>query len=343
MPIAGVALQVSVLVVLGVGGFRVASGALSIASLIAFIILLFKLYDPVRKFAFFYNAFQQAMGAGSSIFTFFDADDDVKERPHAVTLKRFQKSIHFKSVGFSYSTEEGEHQILHDIDLEVHAGEVLALVGPSGAGKSTLVDMLFGLRQPTNGTITIDGIKLDDANIDAWRTRTSACFQDHLRLELAARESVGAGDLPRIHDDAAIRRALAQADADTLVPDLDMLLGLRLGGTELSGGEWQRIANARANMRSHPLLLALDEPTSALDALAERAAFDRYAAAARTLNGDAGTITVMVSHRLASVRNADLIVVLDQGSVIEYGSHDELIRAGNGYAELYDLQARHYR
>ena len=124
----------------------------------AFIILLFKLYDPVRKFAYFYNSFQQAMGASSSIFGFFDTKDDVKERPHAATLQAvFASRIKFENVGFSYSTEEGEHQILHNVDLEVRAGEVLALVGPSGAGKSTLVNLIPRFFDVTSGRILIDG------------------------------------------------------------------------------------------------------------------------------------------------------------------------------------------
>ena len=133
---------VAIALLLLIGRNEIKDGHMTIGIFGAFIIALFKLYDPVRKFAFFYNSFQQAMGASSSIFAFFDVQDDIKEKQHAVALQRFDKSIQFQNVGFSYSTEKGEHQILHHVDLDVNAGEVLALVGPSGAGKSTLVNLI---------------------------------------------------------------------------------------------------------------------------------------------------------------------------------------------------------
>jgi subfamily B ATP-binding cassette protein MsbA len=134
-----------------IGRNEIMHGRMTMGIFGAFIILLFNLYDPVRKFAYFYNSFQQAMGASSSIFGFFDTKDDVKERPHAKALKEFAQSVQFEDVGFSYSTEEGEHQILHNVDLEVRAGEVLALVGPSGAGKSTLVNLIPRFFDVTSG------------------------------------------------------------------------------------------------------------------------------------------------------------------------------------------------
>ncbi|HEV2214973.1 MAG TPA: ABC transporter ATP-binding protein, partial [Terracidiphilus sp.] len=148
-----------------IGRNQIQHGRMTLGLFAAFIFLLFKLYDPVRRFAFFYNSFQQAMGASASIFGFFDAEDDVKERARAVTLKSFGQSIRFDDVGFSYSTGEGEHQILHNVDLDVSAGEVVALVGPSGAGKSTMVNLIPRFFDVTSGRILIDGHDIRDLTL----------------------------------------------------------------------------------------------------------------------------------------------------------------------------------
>ena len=141
-PLMDIIGAIAIAMLLWIGRNEIKHGHMTLGVFASFILLLFKLYDPVRKFALFYNSFQQAMGASASIFGYFDGKDDVVERPHASTFTRFRQSIKFENVGFSYSTDEGEHQILHNVDLEVNAGEVLALVGPSGAGKSTLVNLI---------------------------------------------------------------------------------------------------------------------------------------------------------------------------------------------------------
>src|ERR1039458_375094 len=169
---------VAIAMMLFIGRKEILHGRMTMGMFGAFIILLFKLYDPVRKFAYFYNSFQQAMGASSSMFGFFDTEDDVKERPHAVTLKRFHRSIQFQNVGFSYSTEEGEHQILHNIDLDVNAGEVLALVGPSGAGKSTLVNLIPRFFDVSTGAILIDGHDLRDLTLASLRRNVAQVTQE---------------------------------------------------------------------------------------------------------------------------------------------------------------------
>jgi subfamily B ATP-binding cassette protein MsbA len=175
----------------------------------AFIILLFKLYDPVRKFAYFYNSFQQAMGAGSSIFAFFDAEDDVKERPHAMTLKKFQRSIRFENVGFSYSSEDGEHQILHNIDLDVHAGEVLALVGPSGGGKSTLVNLIPRFFDVSTGSIKIDGQDIRSLTLASLRRMVAQVAQETILFNDTVRNNIAYGqpDVKASVVEAAARNA----------------------------------------------------------------------------------------------------------------------------------------
>jgi ATP-binding cassette subfamily B protein len=237
--------------------------------------------------------------------------------------------------------------VLDRIDLHLPAGSAVAVVGENGAGKTTLVKLLTGMYPPTSGQVLIDDVPLDDIDLDAWRERTAATFQDFVRFELLAGETIGLGDLPRLDDDAALAAAIHRADADAVTGELAGGLATPLGrsfsgGQELSGGQWQRLALARGMMRDVPLLLILDEPTASLDAITEAALFERYLTA-RTLAAEAGAITLLVSHRFSTVRMADLIVVLDQGRIAAAGSHADLMRSGGLYAELYELQARAYR
>jgi ATP-binding cassette subfamily B protein len=201
--------------------------------------------------------------------------------------------------------------------------------------------------RPTSGRILIDGVDLAELDVTEWRTRLTAAFQDFVRFEFTLGESVGVGDLPRIGEHYGVRAALARAGSDELEhklqEGLDTQIGTRYtGGRDLSGGEWQRIALARALLREAPLLVLLDEPTASLDPLTEGALFDRLIKAAREFEAALGTITLLVSHRFSTVRAADMIVVLDHGRVLESGSHEQLMAAGGTYRELYELQARAY-
>jgi len=258
---------------------------------------------------------------------------------------RLRSGVTLQNVGFRYPG--GGADALTDLSLELPAGGVVAIVGENGAGKSTLVKLLFGLYQPTAGRILVDGVAITQFDLARWRDRTSACFQDFLKLELIAQESIGAGDLPRVTDREAVMAAASRAGATDVVEGLalglDTQFGHRFGGAELSGGQWQKVAIGRAMMRESPLLLALDEPTGALDPLAEQQIFQSYTELARELGRSTGAITVLVSHRFSTVRMADLIVVLDEGAIREVGDHAALVAANGLYAELYELQAQHYR
>ena len=254
-----------------------------------------------------------------------------------------RSGITLSGVGFTYP--QADSPALRDVDLQLPAGSSVALVGENGAGKTTLVKLLLRLYEPTSGSIRVDDTGLDAIDVASWRTRCSAGFQDFDRFEFSAATTVGVGDLPRSDDRAALDRALERGDATEVVaqlPDgLDTQLGTAWsGGVDLSVGQWQRLALARAFMRPEPLLLVLDEPTAALDPESEHALFERFARATRR---SAGGITVLVSHRFSTVRMADLIVVMHEGRVRELGSHDELMAAGGLYAELYTLQAQAYR
>jgi ATP-binding cassette subfamily B protein len=249
--------------------------------------------------------------------------------------------------GVHYRYPGADRDSLRDIDLELPPGTVVAIVGENGAGKSTLVKLLTGMYDPTAGGITVDRIDLADIDLTAWRARTTGAFQDHANLELLARESIGAGEVSRIRDDVAVVQALRDGAAEDVLDALPDGLDTQLGstwpdGVDISGGQWQRLAIARAMMRRLPLLLVLDEPTSALDAATEHALFERYTTAAK-MAGRQGAITILVTHRFSTVAAADLVVVLDSGRIAEIGTHAQLIAAAGAYAELYELQARGYR
>lgn len=237
---------------------------------------------------------------------------------------------------------------LRNVTLTIPAGATVALVGENGAGKSTLVKLLCGFYEPSAGRLLVDDVELCGDAIHQWRARMATLFQDFARLQLTLRENVGVGHLPSLGDDAALLAAIHAAQAGEVVDQVsggfDGLLGRDYGdGTQLSGGQWQRLGLARAFMRPRPLLLALDEPAAALDAPAEHALFERFRDAARQARQETGAVTLFVSHRLSTVRAADLIIVLDRGRVVELGDHAQLMARGGHYAELFRLQARAYR
>ena len=254
--------------------------------------------------------------------------------------------IDLQDVSFIYPGTEWE--VLTNVNLHFPAGCTVAIVGENGAGKSTLVKLLGRLYEPTSGAIKVDGIDIRAFPIEEWRRRMSAGFQDFTRFEMIAQEVVGVGDLPFIQDEGAVSSALLRAKASDVIERLPHGYATQLGrsfeeGVDLSGGQWQKLALGRAMMRQAPLMLLLDEPTASLDAETEHALFERYASESKRVAATNGAITILVSHRFSTVRMADLIVVVNDGQVEAVGSHDELMKAGGLYAELYELQARSYK
>ncbi len=322
---------VAIAAMLLIGRNEIQHNRMSMGLFAAFIILLFKLYDPVRRFAFYYNSFQQAMGASSSIFSYFDAEDDVKEQAHATTLKKFQTAVRFENVGFSYSTEEGEHQILHHVDLEVRAGEVLAVVGPSGAGKSTLVNLIPRFFDVTSGRILIDGQDLRTLTLTSLRRQVAQVTQETILFNDTVRNNIAYGqpDVPMKLVEQAAQNALAHEFILHMPQGYETVIGEK--GFRLSGGEKQRMAIARALLKNAPILI-LDEATSALDAESEALVQKALA------NLMQGRTVLVIAHRLSTVRRANRIAVLEDGRITAIGSHEELLAASPTYQRLYQLQ-----
>jgi len=324
------AIAIAMLVLLGRN--LIAHNAFTPGIFLAFIVAVFKLYDPVRKFALFNNNFQQALGASSEIFRFMDIEDEVREKPGAKPLPRFAKGIRFDRVCFSYG-ENGEEsrEILSDINLEVKAGEVLAVVGSSGAGKSTLVHLIPRFFDVTGGRLLIDEHDLREVTLTSLRsqigivTQETVLFNDTVRNNIAyGQPHVSAKDV-----EAAARMALAHDFSTVMQAGYDTVIGER--GVRLSGGERQRIAIARAILKNAPILI-LDEATSALDSESE--------ALVQSALGNlmAGRTVVVIAHRLSTVRRADRIVVLEGGTISDIGAHDDLMKKLGTYRRLYDLQ-----
>jgi len=277
----------------------------------------------------------------SNLFTYLDiatGGEAPRARPSTAAKGRSQL-IEFRDVAFRYPGSDRD--ALHGVDLRIEPGEKLALVGDNGAGKSTLIKLLLRLYDPTRGAILYGGVDLRDFDPRDLRDRIGVLFQDYVKYQFTALENVGLGEVRAITDrpriDAAVERAGARAVVDELPQKLDTMLGGWFEeGHELSGGQWQKIALARAFMREQAELLVLDEPTASLDAEAEHDLFLRLKALA------ADRSAILISHRFSTVRTADRIAVLQGGRISELGSHDALLAKDGRYAHLFRLQASGY-
>ena len=285
----------------------------------------------------------------SNLFEYLSipVSSDAPRKPPEYPSSTAEAGIRFENVGFKYPAAPGanghsqEKWALRNVSFFVPRGQSVALVGQNGAGKTTLIKLLTRLYDPSEGRILLDGVDLRDWDPVKLRTRTAVIFQDFNEYQLDVRENVGVGSLPHLTEEARISRAAERGGADEVVATLPEGLGTKLGkwahdGVELSGGQWQKIALARAFMREEADVLVLDEPTAALDAEAEHAIFERF----RTLA--AGRTTFLISHRFSTVRMADRILVIEGGKILEDGSHQELVAAGARYAHLFSLQAQGY-
>jgi ATP-binding cassette, subfamily B, bacterial MsbA len=323
--------MVAVALLLLMGRDQIKTGALTAGTFIAFLSGVFRLYDPVRKFAIYNNSFQQALGASESIFSFMDVHDDVAERPHATKLKEFTGTIEFDDVCFSYNDEEHARDVLQNVNLRVRKGEVLAIVGSSGAGKSTLVHLIPRFFDVTAGRIMVDGQDVRDVTLNSLRSQIAVVTQDTILFNDTVRNNIAYGQ-PGV-DDAKVEAAAKAALADEFIREMpdgyQTMIGER--GMRLSGGQRQRLAIARAILKDAPILI-LDEATSALDSESEALVQGAIQ------NLIVGRTVFVIAHRLSTVRHANRILVLENGTIADIGSHEDLMNKLGTYRRLYDLQ-----
>ena len=322
---------IAIVLLLLLGRQQIVRGSMTPGIFLAFIIAVFKLYDPVRKFALFHNSFQQALGASSEIFRFMDVPDEVEERAGAVTLAPFSKKIVFDNVGFCYESEELRREVLRNINLEVKAGEILAVVGSSGAGKSTLVSLVPRFFDVSSGRILVDGRDIRDATLASLRSQIGVVTQETVLFNDTLRNNIAYGQpgVSQREVETAGRAALAHDFIMELAEGYETVIGEK--GVRLSGGERQRIAIARALLKNAPILI-LDEATSALDSESEALVQSALQ------NLMTGRTVIVIAHRLSTVRRADRIVVIENGTIADIGTHEQLLEKLGTYRRLYDLQ-----
>ena len=312
------------------GSGRIGSGAMTPGEFTSFMAALFMMYMPVKKLSRVNATLQQALSAAARLYTVLDTPSEIREAPDAVELPALEREIEFRDVEFIY--HDGDVPALSRVNLKVGAGQVVALVGTSGAGKTTLASLVPRFYDPTAGSIFFDGIDIRNATLSSLRGQIGLVTQETILFNDTVRDNIGYG-LSSVSDGDLIRAAEAACALDfieELPESFDTVIGEK--GQRLSGGQRQRIAIARAILKNPPLLI-LDEATSSLDAESE-------SLVQRALeNLMANRTTLVIAHRLSTIRRADLIVVIEEGSVQELGTHEELVeRPDSVYRRLYELQ-----
>lgn len=276
----------------------------------------------------------------TDLLAFFELRPQIASKPNALPAPRpIASGFEFRNVSFRYPGTE--RMVLDHLNFRLEPGERIALIGQNGQGKTTIVKLMTRLYDPTGGQILLDGVDLRDYNIEDLRKEIGAIFQDFMKYEMKARENIAVGRIEYLNDTGRVVMAAEESLADGVIERLplryEQMLGRRFeGGVDLSGGEWQKIALARAYLREAQVLI-LDEPTAALDARAEYEVFERF----NELT--VGKMALFISHRFSTVRMAERIIVLENGRIAEEGNHDRLVARGGRYAEMFELQASSYR
>ncbi|MFN2386108.1 MAG: ABC transporter ATP-binding protein [Thermoanaerobaculia bacterium] len=306
---------------------EIRAGRMTVGGFVSFLAALMMLYKPVKDVTKINMVLQLALAAARRVFELMDRASEIEEKPGARELPPFAEAVHFEDVSFRY----GDAAVLQGIDLTIRRGETVALVGPSGAGKTTLANLLPRLYDPTRGRVTLDGVDLRDATLASVRRQVSLVTQETVLFDAPVRENIAYGQPDS--GEERVRAAARAAYADEFIRSLPEGYETRVGedASRLSGGQRQRLAIARALHKNAPILI-LDEATSQLDAESE-------ALVARALaNLMRDRTTLVIAHRLSTVRRADRIVVLDRGRIVESGTHQELLTRGGLYRRLHEMQ-----
>jgi ATP-binding cassette subfamily B protein len=312
-----------------VGAYQVQAGALTVGTLVVVIQYMRDMQSPLNSLSRLWARLAKVMVRGERILEILEEHPEIADRPDARPAPRFRGSVVFDRVSFGYDRDV---PVLHEVDLAVEPGETLALVGPTGAGKSTLANLVLRLYEPTSGRVLVDGTDIRDYQLESYLSRIAVVLQESLLFQTTIRENIGYGR-PRASD-REIEEAARIAHCDEFVARLPLGLDTVIGerGTTLSGGQRQRVAIARAVIRDAPLLV-LDEPTTGLDAEAEAAVMEALEELMH------GRTTLLIAHKLSTVRHASRIAVLEHGRVTELATHEELLAAGGAYARAYRLQS----
>ena len=318
---------VGMAVIISYGGYHVIQGTTTPGTFFSFLAALLMLYAPIRGLSSAQNSIQEALAAAQRVFSVLDLEPGIMDRAGARVLPPLSRNIVYRHVSFSY----GGNTVLTDIDFTVTKGDMVALVGPSGAGKTTLLNLLPRFYEVTAGTILVDGVDLREVSLASLRAQIGVVTQQTILFNETVRYNVAYGRLDATEAEIiqAIRAAHAYDFVMALPQGLDTIIGEQ--GVRLSGGERQRLAIARALLKDPPILI-LDEATSSLDSESEREvqqALDRLIE---------GRTTLVIAHRLSTVRHAHRLVVVDGGRIVETGTHDELLRMDGLYKRLYDMQ-----
>ncbi len=318
---------IAIVFVILYGGYRVIEGVSTPGEFFSFLGALLLLYEPIKRLSRVNNVVQEGIAAAKRIYDVLDTSPGIQDEPDAIHLPPIQRELELRNVQFRYENEP----VLRDINLKVSAGEVIAIVGVSGAGKSTLVDLIPRFYEVSDGAVLIDGINVRNVTMDSLRNQIGIVTQQTILFNDTVRNNIAYGDINK--SDGEITAAAKAANAYDFIMKMEQGFDTLIGeqGARLSGGERQRLCIARALLKNAPILI-LDEATSSLDSEAELEVQKALE------NLMAGRTTLVIAHRLSTIQNADRIVVISDGRIVEEGRHDELMECDGEYCRLYDMQ-----